>query len=238
MTPLLEALLVSSGLAAVSVAARLVRPGAAPGGVLVGTLVYLGGGRGGFVLLVAFFAIGVSLTKLGYSRKAARGLAEPDQGRRGSAHALANGGVAMLLAVSALVWPGFERLASVGIAGALAAALADTTGSEIGQLYGQRPISPLTFRAVAPGTEGAVSVEGTLAGVAAAAAIAVLGLVLGLYGSSGVLAVATGGAAGSILESIVASGGATRRVGHMALNVGNTAVGASLAMLLATWLRT
>lgn len=235
--PLVEALLVTGVLAVASVALRLVRPSAAPGGVLVGTLIYLGGGPGGFALLVAFFAAGVALTKLGYAKKAARGLAEPNEGRRGSAHALANGGVATLLAVAALVFPAFRPLAVVGMAGALAAALADTTGSEIGQLHGRRPVSPLTFRPVPPGTEGAVSREGTLASLAAASAIALLGLVLGLYGVRGTVAVAIGGVAGSLLESVAGSGGLTRRVGHMALNVGNTAVGAAVAIVLASRLR-
>lgn len=232
MTPTLEALTVTGALAALAALTRAVRVSAVPGGMLVGTLIYLGGGRGSFLLLVAFFVLGVTVTRLGYREKAARGLAEPNEGRRGSAHALANGGVATLLAVAGLVWPSFAPLVPVGIAGALAAALADTAGSEVGQLYGRRTVSPVTFRPVAPGTQGAVSLEGTVAGVVAAALIALLGLPLGLYGGAGATSALLGGICGSMIESVVGSLGVTRRVGHMALNLGNTAVGATIATLV------
>jgi len=231
VSPLVEALAVNAVLAAVAISARLVRVGAAPGGLLVGTLIYLGGGRAGYAMLLLFFVVGVSVTKLGYREKEARGLAEPHGGRRGSAHALANGGVATLLSALALLWPDFRAMAPIGIGGAFAAALSDTVGSEIGQLYGKHPVSPLTFRRVEPGTEGAVSIEGTLASVAAAAAVAGVGLALGGYGVGGAIAAAAGGLAGSLLESVLGSVGVTRRMGHMALNLGNTLTGAVLALV-------
>lgn len=233
MTLLVEALVVNAALAALAIGARLVRASAAPGGLLVGTFVYVGAGRGAFGLLLAFFATGVALTKLGYREKAARGLAEPNEGRRGSAHAIANGGTAMLLALLCLLWPEPAPLLRVGIAGSLAAALADTAGSEIGQLYGRHAVSPLTFRAVPPGTEGAVSREGTLASLAAAALIGGLGWLFGAYAAGGALAAWAGGVVGSSLESVLGSVGLTRRLGHMALNLGNTLVGAASAMALA-----
>lgn len=58
---------------------------------------------------------------------------------------------------------------------ALAEAAADTVSSEIGQVLGGRPRMVTTLRAVDPGTDGAVSVAGTLAGVAAAAVVAAAG---------------------------------------------------------------
>jgi len=55
---------------------------------------------------------------------------------------------------------------------ALAEAAADTVSSEIGQVLGGRPRMITTLRAVEPGTDGAVSAAGTLAGLAAAAIVA------------------------------------------------------------------
>jgi uncharacterized protein (TIGR00297 family) len=55
---------------------------------------------------------------------------------------------------------------------ALAEAAADTVSSEIGQVLGGRPRMITTLRAVEPGTDGAVSIAGTLAGLVAAAIVA------------------------------------------------------------------
>jgi len=61
-------------------------------------------------------------------------------------------------------WPGIKALNLVMGIAALATATADTTASEIGQLVGRRAFLPLTLRRVPVGTEGAISLEGTLAG--------------------------------------------------------------------------
>ena len=57
----------------------------------------------------------------------------------------------------------------------LATKLADTFASEIGKAYGKTTFLITTFERVKPGTEGAVSAEGTAAAV-------VGGLLLSLYG--------------------------------------------------------
>jgi uncharacterized membrane protein len=48
----------------------------------------------------------------------------------------------------------------------------DTVSSEMGKAIGGRTVSLRTFRAVAPGTEGAVSLAGTAWGLSAAALLA------------------------------------------------------------------
>ena len=64
---------------------------------------------------------------------------------------------------------------ALAFAGAFATAAADTASSEIGKLWGRRTFLITTLRPVPRGTEGAVSLEGTLAGVAASALVAALG---------------------------------------------------------------
>lgn len=44
---------------------------------------------------------------------------------------------------------------------------ADTVSSEIGKAFGEITILPTTLERVMPGTEGAISVEGSLSGIAA-----------------------------------------------------------------------
>lgn len=71
----------------------------------------------------------------------------------------------------------------VGFAASFSAKLADTCGSEIGKRWGRTTLLITTLRPVPPGTEGAVSAEGTgaslLGGAVMAALMAALGLIQG-----------------------------------------------------------
>lgn len=129
------------------------------------------------VSLLAFAA-----TRAGRAKKERLGTAEGRRGRSASQVA-ANLGVAALVASEPVkIWllnsrwlpsaahPGALLLA-LPLA-ALAEAASDTVSSEIGQVLGGRPRMITTLRAVDPGTDGAVSVAGTLAGIVAAAIVA------------------------------------------------------------------
>lgn len=234
---LLTALAVNAAAAALAIGLRLVRPSAAWGGMAVGTLVYWGTTWRGFVILFAFFVLGVSLTRLGYRTKAARGLAEPNEGRRGSAHALANGGVPALASILPLVWPETLAWVAVFVVGAFGAAISDTAGSEIGQLWGRRAVSPRTWRAVPPGTPGAVSKEGTLAALLAPGVLAALAYGIGFVGIAGAAGGLAGGFAGGMAESVAGTAARFRTRGHMQLNAGNTLLGGAIALGIVAVLR-
>lgn len=143
-------------------------------GWILGTIIVIGGSSALYLPLLAFFIIGTTVTKLGYRRKATAGLAQEGGGRRGAAHAFANVGVATLCAIA--VWRGFSIIPLLMGITSLATAACDTTGSEIGQLFGRRAFLATTFKRVEPGTEGALSIEGTLAGIVAAAVVAIVGV--------------------------------------------------------------
>ena len=90
------------------------------------------------------------------------------------------------------------------------------------------------FRRVPPGTDGAVSVAGTLAGLLGASLLAAAAAFMGWIGGAGV-AVAVGAAtAGTVVESLLGRDRAPWRIssGHV-LNFVNTLVGAGTALLLA-----
>jgi uncharacterized protein (TIGR00297 family) len=206
-------------------------------GWFLGCVLIVGGGPAMFVALLAFFLIGTACTKLGYARKSAAGLAQEKGGRRGAGHAVANVGVAALCAVAC--WRGLGLVPLfMGIA-ALATAAADTVGSEIGKLLGKSAFHPLRFKRVPAGTEGAVSLAGTLAGIAAAFVVAAAGTAMaanrlrpGFTGSvviakSHVIAViAAAGFFGSYFESILGSFDVD--IPNDVMNFINTAVGALL----------
>ena len=206
-------------------------------GWILGNVVVIGGGPPLYVALLAFFAIGTACTRLGYARKSAAGLAQEQGGRRGAGHAIANVGVAALCAVAC--WRGLGLVPLFMGISALATAAADTTGSEIGKLIGRRAFLPLTFRRVERGTDGAISHEGTLAGIAAAFLVALAGTTMIVHelrpGFIGhvvidrlrVLAVVTAaGFLGSYIESIL--GSLKLDVPNDVMNFINTVVGALL----------
>ncbi len=210
-------------------AARSVDRSGVIAGTLLGTAIYALLSWRGFLLLVAFFVLGTACTKLGYQRKAAAKLAQEAGGRRGARHAFANAGVAAACALFAAATP-YPILFGLAFAGAFATAAADTAGSEIGQLLGRRTFKLTTLRPVPRGTEGAVSLEGTLAGILVSIAIGGLGFWVGLYPALGIAVVTVAAFVGTTFESLV--GGALERsalLDNEALNFLNTLVGALVA---------
>jgi len=68
----------------------------------------------------------------------------------------------------------FTSIFALGLA-ALAEAAADTVSSEIGQVLGGRPRLITTLRPVEPGTDGGITIAGSLAGILAAGMVVVTG---------------------------------------------------------------
>lgn len=226
----------NAALAIAGFVARSVSLSGAIGGFILGAALIVFAGWQLYAVLLAFFVIGTAATKLGYRRKAAEGLAQEGEGRRGFSHAWSNVGVAAILSVCIAYEMGSAEALWLGAIAALATATADTTASEIGQLFGRRAFLPLTFRRVPRGTEGAISVEGTLAGAMAGVAVGALGVWLAPRAvpfAQGTAIVGFAAIAGSYLESLAGSWNRTRTrpVPNGALNFFNTLVGALLAIL-------
>lgn len=172
--------------------------------------------------LIALFTLTFAATRFKRRAKEGVGLAEPRHGRR-SSQIVANLGFAGLCAAV-----GFYP----GALAALAEATADTVSSEVGQALGGPTWLLTNLRPVAPGTDGGVSLRGTIAGLAAA------GLVVssGTHGLSSVSAdvlVFLASTAGLFFDSLL---GATIErhgwIGNDLVNFSSTAFSA----LLAYWL--
>jgi uncharacterized protein (TIGR00297 family) len=203
--------------------------------VVIGTVIVVGFGLRAFILMMVFFVLGSSVTKLGYRIKVARGIAQEKGGARGWRNAWANGGVPAVIALfGALAPPPLRPMFLLAYAASVATATADTCSSEIGKAYGRRTFLITTGKPVPPGTEGAVSLEGTLAAVGGAAAVAGTGAALGLFAPSGAALVAVAGVLGSLAESVVGTIAEKRGwMGNDLLNAFNTAVGAGLMVAMA-----
>jgi uncharacterized protein (TIGR00297 family) len=120
---------------------------------------------------------------------------------RSAAQVAANLGAGALC--GALIPAYGEQLAHVALAAALAEAAADTLASEIGSLSSAPPRMLLTGRRAEPGTDGAISLLGTVAAIFGAAAMAALAV--WLFALPAICGVAAGAAgfAGMLVDSVL-----------------------------------
>jgi uncharacterized protein (TIGR00297 family) len=236
---------VNAAIAAAAFVARSIDWAGAASAVVIGTAITVGLGLPGLALMIAFFVVGSGVTKLGYRIKAARGIAQEKGGARGWRNAWANGGVPAFLALLAGAYGAQARpfdpapsdaivpglLLTLAYAASVATAAADTCSSEVGKAYGRRTFLITSFKPVPPGTEGAVSLEGTLGGLLGGAIVASIGALVGLYPWSFAVIVAIAGLLGSLAESVIGTVAEKRGwLDNDLLNALNTAIGAALAV--------
>jgi len=183
-TPLFwQTALISIGLTLFVLILRAATPGAAiTGGIFAATL-YLAtpGLRTALWPLLALLLFTFGATRFGRRRKEALGLAEARRGRTASQVA-ANLGVAALTGIPDVAAHLFfvapeetGRMALAAMLAAMAEATADTVSSELGQVLGGQPRLITTFRRVSPGTDGGITIIGTLLGCLAALIVVLIG---------------------------------------------------------------
>jgi uncharacterized protein (TIGR00297 family) len=213
--------------------ARTVTTPGAIAGAVIGIVVFTFTGFAGWVMLFASFLVASVSSRLGFKRKSVLGIAEERGGRRGPGNAIANTSLAAFVSALAVLSPHHQG-ALLAMVAALAASGSDTVASEIGKAWGRRTFLFPTFARVRPGTPGAVSLEGTAAGLVAALGLAALAQPLGLVHGNAVWYAAAGATAGSFIESWL---GATLEgpgiVNNDLLNFLNTACAAVVALALA-----
>jgi len=224
---------VNAVVALIGYRARTVTASGLIGGAVIGVVIYLTGGLTAWTLLFVTFFLATVTSRLGIERKALLGIAEERGGRRGAGNAFANCGVAAVAALAAAVTP-YRAPAWLAFVAALTAGGSDTVASEIGKAWGGATFLVTTLGRVKPGTPGAMSLEGTAAGLVAAFALAALGSVFGLIAGGAVLTVIVAATVGALVESALA---ATLEpagiVNNDMLNFINTAVAAVTALAMA-----
>ncbi len=150
--------------------------GAAAGAIVAASLsLWTPGWHTALWPLAALLVLTLLATKAGRRAKEQLGLAEDKHGRT-AAQVMANIGMAALCGVPfsmALVYQDLPvpHLWLVAMTASLAEATADTLSSEIGQVIGGEPRLLTTLRRVPPGTDGAITLAGTLSGCAGAAVV-------------------------------------------------------------------
>jgi uncharacterized protein (TIGR00297 family) len=172
-------------------------------------VLYVGAGPTAVVGLIAVFALAWITTRLGYHRKQNLGVAERREGRN-AFQVLANLGVATACAAVLILAQGIsghgKMIWLLALSAALSEAAADTVSSEVGQALGEKPRLITSWKAVPAGTNGAISVIGTLAGVAAAGIVSSVCFLGGLVPFHGLLVSVGAAILGMVADSFLGAG--------------------------------
>jgi uncharacterized protein (TIGR00297 family) len=154
-----------------------------------------------FLALLVVFAVTLVATRVGYARKQQLRTAEPAGGRT-AAQAMANLGIAALVvAVAGKAWPALALAA-------LAEAAGDTSSSEIGMAFPGNSFPGktwmiTTFKPVPAGTDGGISLFGTIAALLGAASVAVAAVATQLVPHGQITIIILAGFFGTIVDSLL-----------------------------------
>ncbi len=190
----------------------------------------------GYTIVMFYFLVGSAVTRIGMAEKEAAGIAEKRSGMRGPENVWGSALIATICALISLFsdfhW---QELLILGYVASFSTKLSDTTASEVGKAYGKSTFLITTLKPVPRGTEGAVSLEGTLAGIVASGIIALLAWAIGLINLIGVLWCIVAAFIATNLESLI---GATLQekldwMTNEVVNIINTFIGAVVAIALA-----
>jgi uncharacterized protein (TIGR00297 family) len=206
------------------------------GVVVWGTL-----GWRGYGVVMFYFLVGSAVTRIGMAQKEAEGIAEKRGGARGPENVWGSAFTATICALGVAAikfgWlnAGWESLLILGYVASFATKLSDTTASEVGKAYGKSTFLITTLKPVPRGTEGAISLEGTLAGIVGGILISLVAYSLGMITFQGVIICTIAAFVATNIESVI---GATLQsdldwLSNELVNVINTIVGAVVAISIA-----
>ena len=210
---------------------------------VLGILVWGCLGWRGYAVVMVYFLVGSGVTRIGMAEKEAAGIAEKRSGARGPENVWGSAAAGALCALGGGILSAFGdspealqwiALLTLGYVASFSTKLSDTCASEIGKAYGKRTFLITNLKPTPPGTEGAVSLEGTLAGLIASVFIALVGWAVGLINLPGIGICLIAAFIATNLESLI---GATLQnkfdwLTNEWVNVINTLMGAIAAILM------
>ncbi|XP_027341459.1 protein VTE6, chloroplastic [Abrus precatorius] len=206
---------------------------------LLGTLTWRAFGSSGFLLVATYFIIGTAATKVKMAQKVAQGVAEKRRGRRGPGSVIgssAAGCVCAFLTIFGVGGETFSQLWRLGFVASFCTKLSDTVSSEIGKAYGKTTYLVTTLKVVPRGTEGAVSVEGTLAGILASIVLAFVGFLIGEVSSHEAIICVLASQIANLGESIIGAALQEKEgfkwLNNDAVNIINISMGSIIAVLM------
>ncbi len=203
--------------------------------LILGVLVWGTLGWRGYLIVMLFFLCGSAITFVGIEQKEAEGIAEERSGMRGAGNVWGSALAATLCAIATLFFPSpIKQLFILGYVASFCTKLSDTTASEVGKAYGKTTYLITTLKPVPRGTEGAVSLEGTLAGAFASVILALIAWVIGMISPIGIIWCVIAAFIATTIESLI---GATLEsrfawLTNDIVNLINTVIGSLVAISL------
>lgn len=244
---------------------KLLTPAGQLHGWLLGVIIWGSLGWQGYAVVMFYFLVGSGVTRIGKAQKEAEGIAEKRSGARGPENVWGSALTATLCAVAVLALCIFRdtglgdtggilgdtgkmpvpqdaviSLLLLGYAASFCTKLSDTCASEIGKAYGKHTFLITTLQPVPRGTEGAVSLEGTIAGIVGSILIALVSWAVGVIDLTGIVFCVVAAFVATNIESVI---GATVQskfewLTNEVVNFFNTLIGAIAAIVLASAWRT
>ncbi len=206
-------------------------------GALIAFLLMYAAGLWAFLPLFALLLLTMLATRWGAERKSTLGVAERAGGRN-ARQVVANLGAAGLCALTAAAFSRQSAILMIGAVAVLAEAAADTVSSEVGQALPTQPRLILGFAPVPPGTNGAISLEGSFAGCIAASLVAWTASLAGVVSWRWAPLITLAGILGMLFDSVLGASFENRGdMGNDSVNFVSTVFAADLALVAAFLLR-
>jgi len=168
---------------------------------LMGSIIFGLGGLAYTFPILGFFILSSFLSKIGKSKKNQLASTYQKSGIRDFHQALANGGVATILVLIAYL-SGIETFYYVYIT-SLAAATADTWGTELGIFSKTKPVLISNFSRVNPGASGGISFIGSVASLLGSMVIVAIGYIFHSFTIHQFIVVVLAGFSGSLIDSYI-----------------------------------
>ncbi len=195
-----------------------------------------------YAVMMVYFLCGSLVTRIGMAAKEAAGIAEKRSGARGPENVWGSAATATICALLAYFLMGKSSdhpwlpPLLLGYVASIATKLADTSASEVGKAYGKTTYLITTLQSVPRGTEGAVSLEGSLAGIVGSLVLAVVANILGLISGVGVVICLAAAFIATTIESLIGAAFQDKNawLTNELVNFINTLIGAAVAIGFST----
>lgn len=215
---------------------RAVTTGAALTGSLLTFILFLAAGPAALVPVILVFLLTLITTRIGRSKKERLGIAGSSNERchgRGPLQILANLGVAAICAAPLIFTAHAAYILLAAASAALAEAAGDTVSSELGQIFGGTPRLITTWRKIAPGQDGGITIAGTILSLCAILLVCASSEWANLLLPRFYWSIASAAFLGTLVDSLL---GATLerpgRLGNNSVNFSSSAFSAALAIAI------
>ena len=198
----------------------------------MGNILWIGLGYKAWLTGLIYFILGSLVTKIKMDEKEELGIAEKRSGARGPENVWGSAGTAAICSLLSFIFKSY--LINLAFVSSFATKLSDTFASEIGKAYGKNCYLITNFKKVPRGTEGAISIEGTFAGIIGSIILSIFGSYINLINYNDIYLVVYSAFIATNCESIlgVILQGKQKWITNEFINFINTTIGAICVILL------